>query len=118
MINKLINFVQKALKLPKTVALVQVGNSREGTKKLKRQRAFLEFFNIKVEWYYFEANISSCDLVFELEVLKPYFDKIITYPRDAVQKRQQEEYSVALQEWREEASRLMAQEKERRDRWN
>lgn len=107
-INILKDFVQRAPKPPKTVALVQIGNSRKGTKKLKRQKAFLEFFNIKVEWYYFEANISSCDLAFELEVLKPHVDKIITYPRDAVQKRQQEEYLVTLQEWREETSKLMA----------
>ena len=84
MINKLKSFVQRAMNLPKTAAFIQVGNSRKGTAKLKRQKMFLEFFGTKVEWYYFDNEISACDLIFEIENLKPFVDEIIIYPPDAI----------------------------------
>ena len=102
MIDKLKNFVQRAMNLPKTVAFIQIGNSRKGTAKLKRQKALFEFFGSKVEWYYFDNEINACDLIFEIENLKPFVDKIITYPSGAVQEQYSKNYRKIIRDWKEE----------------
>ena len=102
MIDKLKNFVQRAMTLPKTVAFIQIGNSRKGTAKLKRKKAFFEFFGSKVEWYYFDNEIDACDLIFEIENLKPFVDKIITYPPGAVQEQYSKNYRKIIRDWKEE----------------
>lgn len=98
MINKLKTFVQEAIILPKTVAIIQVGNSRKETARLNKIKRFLEFFGSKVEWYYFESDIKAQDLIFEIENLKPFVDKIITYPSGIVQKQYSKNYRKIIQD--------------------
>lgn len=109
MIDKLIKLVQKA----KTIAIVQVRGGRTATKKLNRQRMLLEFFGKNVEWYYFESTISACDLIFEIENLKPFVDEIIVYPSDAITQQQIKDYNKELENWKEERHRIVQEYKER-----
>ena len=109
MIDKLKNFVQRAMNLPKTAAFIQVGNSRKGTAKLKRQKMFLEFFGTKVEWYYFDNEINACDLIFEIENLKPFVDEIIIYPPDAIQEQKHKDYNNELCSWKNERKKILDQ---------
>lgn len=109
MINKLINFVQK----PKTIAIVQVGGGRTATKKINRQKKLLEFFGKNVEWYYFESTISACDLAFELENLRPFVDKIIEYPLDAITQQQIKDYNKELEELRKEEKKIIQEYREK-----
>ena len=109
MINKLKTFVQKALNLPKTAAIIQVGNSRKETAHLNKMRNFLEFFGITVEWYYFESNIKAQDLIFEIENLKPFVDKIILYPSDIVERKKKSNF-------REELKKIIERQKLKGDK--
>lgn len=96
MINELKDFVQRAMGLPKTAAIIQIGNSRKETARLNRLKSFLEFFGIVVEWYYFESNIKAQDLIFEIENLKPFVDKIILYPNDIIERKKKSEFKEEL----------------------
>lgn len=101
MINKLINFGQKALNLPKTVAIVQVGNNREISRQIKKEKKWLEFFGSKVEWYYFDSDIKAADLDFEIyENLTPYVDKVFLRPITALEDRYIEEYKEEIERMR------------------
>ena len=97
MIDKLKKFVQKALKLPEKVAIVQVGNSRQVSQQIEKEKKGLELLGTTVEWYYFDSDIKASELDFEIyQNLLPFVDKVILRPPTILEEKYIEEYQRQL----------------------
>ena len=84
-IDKLKNFVQRAVGLEGTTAFFQVGNMRKDKTAILRSSKIIEWLGGKVEWYHFE-NIEFKDLIWEIEAMKPHVNRIIVYNNGKVKK--------------------------------
>jgi hypothetical protein len=83
-IDKLKNFVQRAMDLEGTTAIFQIGNSIKIKKDIMKTKALIEKLGGKVEWYYFDGAISNDDLDFEISVLKPHVNRIVGFGKNDV----------------------------------
>lgn len=82
LLNKLKNFVQKAMDTEGTTAIFQIGNSETANREILKVKSLIEKTGGEVEWYYFDNTISTEELLFELTVMKPHVNKIFGFCED------------------------------------
>ena len=81
-LNKLKNFVQKAMDTEGTTAIFQIGNSETENREILKVKSMIEKTGGEVEWYYFNNTISTEELLFELTVMKPHVNRIFGFCED------------------------------------
>ena len=82
LLNKLKNFVQKAMDVEGTTAIFQIGNSETANREILKVKSMIEKTGGEVEWYYFDNTISTEELLFELTVMKPHVSRIFGFCED------------------------------------
>lgn len=60
-----------------TLAVIQIGNNEASNRYIKHKKNDCEEIGINFEWYYYEEEITTIDLVKEIEDLLPYVDGLI-----------------------------------------
>ena len=78
-IDKLKNFVQRAVGLEGTTAIFQIGNSETAKREILKIKSLVEKTGGKLEWYYFDNTISVEELIFELTAMKPHVNRIVGF---------------------------------------
>ena len=81
-LNKLKNFVQKAMDTEGTTAIFQIGNSETENREILKVKSMIKKTGGEVEWYYFDNTISTEELLFELTVMKPHVNRIFGFCED------------------------------------
>ena len=81
-LNKLKNFVQKAMDTEGTTAIFQIGNNETENREILKVKSMIEKTGGEVEWYYFDNTISTEELLFELTVMKPHVNRIFGFCED------------------------------------
>lgn len=82
LLNKLKNFVQKAMDVEGTTAIFQIGNSETANREILKVKSMIEKTGGEVEWYYFNNTISTEELLFELTAMKPHVNRIFGFCED------------------------------------
>lgn len=82
LLNKLKNFVQKAMDTEGTTAIFQIGNNETENREILKIKSLIEKTGGEVEWYYFNNTISTEELLFELTAMKPHVNRIFGFCED------------------------------------
>lgn len=70
--NEFFDFIKKP-----TLAVIQVGNVEASTRYIRNKKKDCEEVGITFEWYYFDENITTAELVKEIEDLNDFVDGLI-----------------------------------------
>jgi 5,10-methylene-tetrahydrofolate dehydrogenase/methenyl tetrahydrofolate cyclohydrolase len=58
------------------LAVIQVGDVEASTREIRNKKKKCEEAGIEFEWYIFDEDISTEDLIFEIKALLPHVDEL------------------------------------------
>lgn len=75
--NKIKEYIKENFEKAPSIAIIQVGNNEASNKYIKNKKKDCEEVGIDFQWYGYEEEITTKDLIIEIQDLLPYVDGML-----------------------------------------
>lgn len=75
--NKIKKYIKENFEKAPSIAVIQVGNNEASNRYIKNKKKDCEEVGIDFQWYGYEEEITTKDLIIEIQDLLPYVDGML-----------------------------------------